>query len=88
MLRKLMLFINPIIVLLSFWACNSVNKLGREPFIVTQAIYHDWVRGQDEKGTDVILQLKKVNPAVNFDSIVFRGVRLSLLLQKAIKRLN
>ena len=47
-----------------------------EAFKVSDAYYQTWVVSNNEKGTNIILILNDVHEGVEFDSIVFRGIRL------------
>ena len=76
MLIKVTLLIVFVYSCFSFPASCSIKHKKPEGFIIKKAYYQSWVASENEKGTDIILELKKVNSDVEFDSIVFRGVRL------------
>lgn len=56
--------------------CSSMRNHNPEPFNVKEAYYQSWVVSDDEKGTDIVLTMNDVKQGVEFDSIVFRGVRM------------
>jgi len=51
-------------------------------FKVNEAYYQSWVVSENDKGTDILLTLNKVEDGVKFDSIIFRGVRLVVFVTK------
>ncbi len=63
-------------ILLSLETCHSVKNLNQHGFEIRQAYYQSWVVSENEKGTNVMLELTKADEGIVFDSIVFRGVRL------------
>jgi hypothetical protein len=76
MLRKVIALFISIMVWSSHIACHSVKDINQEAFKIKQAYYQAWIVSEDEKGTDILLELTKADKAIVFDSIVFRGVRL------------
>ena len=76
MLRKVIVWIVLVYSCFSFSECRTMKHLKPEAFKIKRAYYQSWVVSEDEKGTDIMLELKKVDRGVEFDSIVFRGVRL------------
>ncbi len=57
-------------------ACNTVKNSSDFPFTLQDAFYYSWVAGEDEKGTDIFIELNKLSATIDFDSLIFRGVRL------------
>jgi len=47
-------------------------------FQIKEAYYQSWFKNDNEKGTNVFLELTDVQQGVTFDSIVFRGSMLPL----------
>jgi hypothetical protein len=82
MLRKVILFVIPGMVWLIVCDCLSMKNVNKEAFIIKEAYYQTWVVSNDEKGTDIMLELTRVDKGILFDSIVFRGVRLKAFITR------
>jgi hypothetical protein len=76
MLRKVIIQIFFVFPFISFSECRSVKHFSPDQFKIKKAYYQPWVVSENEKGTDIMLELTKADNGVVFDSIVFRGVRL------------
>jgi len=68
--------------------CSSMRNHNSEPFNIKEAYYQSWVVSDDEKGTDIVLAMNNVKQGVEFDSIVFRGVRMRAFVTKNNKDVN
>jgi hypothetical protein len=80
MLRKVIVLVISAIVSLFVWTCCSLKNVNKEAFKIKEAYYQTWIVSENEKGTDIMLELTKVDKGVIFDSIVFRGVRLKAFI--------
>jgi hypothetical protein len=56
--------------------CSFIKHQNPEVFKIKQAYYQSWVISDNEKGADIVLILNIIKDGVEFDSIVFRGMRL------------
>jgi hypothetical protein len=88
MLRKVIISFLFGTVWLSLLACDTMKGKNTEAFKIKGAYYQTWVVSDNEKGTDIILIIKKVQDGVAFDSIVFRGVRLKAFVTRDNKGVN
>lgn len=73
-------FYSTIILLTTFLTgsltCVSQKKVAIVPFEVLNTTYYSWVAGENEKGTTVEIHLANVASEVQFDSIVFRKMKV------------
>lgn len=76
MLRKVTIIVPFIVAMVLLISCNLIKQNNHKAFRIKEAYYQSWVVSDDEKGTDILLTLGDVKKGVEFDSIVFRGVRL------------
>jgi hypothetical protein len=63
--------------------CSSMKYPNPEVFKLSNAYYQTWVVSDDGKGTDIVLTLKDVHEGVEFDSIVFSGIRFKAFTTKS-----
>ncbi len=82
MLRKVTVLAGLVIIGVGFFNCHTLKNLDKEVFKINQAYYQPWIVSEDEKGTDIIVELSDVEEAVDFDSIVFRGVRMKAFAEQ------
>lgn len=66
------------IVLTVISGCSVLLKSEHELFRITDAYYQSWMVKNLEKGTDVFVELKKLDENVEFTSLVFRGLELDI----------
>ncbi len=59
-------------------ACSPLIRMhpADNSFKVKRSFYQSWIIGENEKGTDVVLELTGIKKEVTFDSLIFRGVKL------------
>lgn len=67
-----------IVFLLFFSGCKILTKRDYVPFTVSDASYYSWFAKGNESGTNIQIRLRDVDPAVKFDSIIFRNVRVAV----------
>lgn len=67
-----------LLFLLMIYGCNIRNGNKIAYFQVKDAYYQSWVLSENEKGTNIILKLENVAKNLVFDSLIFRGVMLSV----------
>ena len=77
MIIKPAVFYSPLLFI--FLNCNTIQQ-EKASFKLEDAYYQPWVINDNEKGTDVIIELTHVAKEITFDSIVFRGVQLPVFL--------
>jgi hypothetical protein len=77
MIIKLAIFYYPL--LLIFLNCNAI-KQDKLSFKLGDAYYQPWVINDNEKGTDVLIELTHVDKGITFDSLIFRGVQLPVFV--------
>ena len=49
-------------------------------FNIKDAYYQSWMINENEKGTNIILNLINVQKGVTFDSLIFRGLKLPVFI--------
>lgn len=69
-----------LLLFLIIHGCNTRNGANIAYFQVKDAFYQSWLLNENEKGTNIILTLEKVDKNVVFDSLIFRGVRLAVAI--------
>ncbi len=67
-----------LLLFLIIYGCNIRNGNNTSYFQVKDAFYQSWVLTENEKGTNIILKLENVDKNIVFDSLIFRGVMLSV----------
>ena len=88
MLRKVIIQVLFICAGASLLDCHSMKCDNPAEFKVKTAYQQSWVVREEEKGTDILLTLFRVKEGVEFDSIVFRGVRLKAFVTKVNKEVQ
>jgi hypothetical protein len=63
-------------------SCSVLRNNNSSPFILKEVTYQSWVVNENEKGTDIVLKVVDVPEGISFDSLVFKGVRVPVTLQK------
>jgi len=58
--------------------CKTIKNKSETLFNVQDAYYQSWVARKEENGTDIIILLVKVQKEIKFDSLIFRGIQLSV----------
>lgn len=66
------------LLFLMIYGCNIRNGANIPYFQVKDAFYQSWVLSENEKGTNIILKMEKVDKNIVFDSLIFRGVMLKV----------
>jgi hypothetical protein len=63
-------------------ACHPLSGMhpSDNSFNVKKARYQSWIIGENEKGTNIVLELTRVKKGVTFDSIIFRGIKLKAFI--------
>jgi|GEM_PF-2410889 len=85
LINKRKTFLAIALLLVSSGIFASPGSSASNPFTVKKAFYQSWVISENEKGTNVVLELTRIRKGVTFDSIIFRGVRMKALVS-ATKR--
>jgi hypothetical protein len=62
-----------------FYACSSIKSLDNKQFTLKDAYYQSWIVNENEKGTNIYIDLSDVAKEVEIDSIIFRGFKLPAL---------
>lgn len=62
-----------------FVRCSSERKL---PFRVKESSYQTWFIDAEEHGTRLWIKVKRPDPGVEFDSVVFRGFQMPVALSE------
>lgn len=57
-----------------------MSKSALQDFNIKDAYYQSWVI--NEKGIDIVIELKNVIPGLEFQSIIFRGLELPISIKK------
>jgi len=64
------------VYLWTFHVGCGVAKNDQSLFKIKEAYYQSWIKSENEKGTNVFIELVNVKAGVEFDSIVFRGNKI------------
>ncbi len=75
---KLIKIFSVIIMLTIISGCSAMLKSEHELFRIEDAYYQSWMVRDLEKGTDVFVELKKLDADIEFTSLVFRGVEVDV----------
>jgi hypothetical protein len=62
--------------------CSSSKNTGEKYFTVKDMYYQSWMINNNEKGTDIIVELTGIKSGVGFDSIIFRGIKLPVFSEE------
>jgi hypothetical protein len=62
--------------------CSCLQCPDNKLFVVKDAYYQSWVVAENEHGTDIFVEIADIKNGVTFDSIVFRGLRLPVVIEK------
>lgn len=63
---------------LVLFSCQALRHNKPAPFKVKDAIYYSWFVNENERGTNVELILTKLNGTIQFESIIFRNIKIPL----------
>ena len=58
--------------------CKTIKNKSETLFNVQDAYYQSWVARKQENGTDIFILLVKIQKEIQFDSLIFRGIQLSV----------
>jgi hypothetical protein len=62
--------------------CSSMKYSGEKLFTLQDAYYQSWVINENEKGTNITVEVTHVKDGVVFDSIIFRGLKLPVFIEE------
>jgi hypothetical protein len=62
--------------------CRTMKNSAEKLFIIKDAYYQSWIINENEKGTNIIIEITNMQPGIIFDSIVFRHTRLPASYQE------
>ncbi|MCD4768984.1 MAG: hypothetical protein K8R35_02310 [Bacteroidales bacterium] len=65
-----------LVMLIVFAGCSAKITNSQKPFKVTDVYYYSWMLGEDEKGTDIIIEVTNREASVEFKSITYRGIEV------------
>lgn len=75
---RLIKILTVIIMFTVISGCSAMLKTEHELFRIQDVYYHSWMVRDIEKGTDVFVELKKLDEGVEFTSLVFRGLEVDV----------
>jgi hypothetical protein len=75
--KNAMLFITVI-----FLGCATTQQLEKNHFTIKSATYQSWMKNENEKGTNVKIEMIKIKDGIVFDSIIFRELRNTINVVK------
>jgi len=82
-MNRIIYITNPIIVIFFiFPGCGVLKNKNNIPFLISDASYYTWIAGEDEHGTNIMLRLKNIKPDVEFDSLIFRNIKVPVLVSE------
>jgi hypothetical protein len=58
--------------------CSSMKNMDEILFAVKDAYYQSWIVSENEKGTNIVIEITNKNKGVVFDSIIFRNKKLPI----------
>lgn len=67
-----------IIILTVISGCSAVLNKEHELFRIQDVYYRSWMVRDIEKGTDVFVELKKLDEDIKFTSLIFRGLEVDV----------
>lgn len=73
-MKYFLLFI--LFITFSSFAVGSQIQPGNNSFKVKRSFYQSWIISENEKGTDIVLELTSIKKGVTFDSLIFRGIKV------------
>jgi hypothetical protein len=82
MKNKYTIFGSILTVVFLFSMCNIMKSSPGKLFKIKEAWYQPWMFNKKEKGTDIVLEMLNVKQGVVFDSIVFRGLKIQVFIEK------
>jgi hypothetical protein len=62
--------------------CSILKNSDEKLFVIRDAYYQSWIRNENEKGTNIVVEVADLQPGISFDSIVFRGTRLQVFCEE------
>jgi hypothetical protein len=62
--------------------CSFVKSSGEKYFEIKDAYYQSWVSRENEKGTNIFIEIKNIKEGTVFDSIIFRGLSLPVFSEE------
>ena len=65
-----------IVVLIAFAGCSTKLTNSHKLFMITDIYYYSWMLGEEEKGTDLIIEVTDRKASVEFISITYRGIEV------------
>lgn len=65
-----------------FRGCSVKSSDDHNLFTLSDITYRSWVRSDTGNGTDITLSMVNVDPAIEFISITFRGIKIPLVTEK------
>jgi hypothetical protein len=68
------------IILIS--GCSSLRNANDKFFTLKNAYYQSWMINNNDKGTNIYIELTDVKPGVEFDSVVFRGIKIPVFIDE------
>ncbi len=70
------------LIVICLTSCQTINKKNRTPFRINSSYYQPWVMSEKERGIDIVLRINCLQKGIEFDSIVFNGVKLPAFITK------
>ncbi|MFP4489617.1 MAG: hypothetical protein ACLFN1_09975 [Bacteroidales bacterium] len=71
-------FLSVIIIITVTGGCSAVLNKEHELFRIQDVYYRSWMVRDIEKGTDVFVELKKLDEDIEFTSLIFRGLEVDV----------
>jgi len=64
------------LIIIGLTNCQTIGKKNSMPFKMNFSYYQPWVMSEKERGIDIVLRITCLQKGIEFDSIVFNGVKL------------
>ena len=82
MLKKPFFSYLALLTVICLISCQTIGKINSMPFRINSSYYQSWVMSEKERGIDIVLRITCLQKGIEFDSIVFNGVKLPAFITK------
>jgi hypothetical protein len=65
-----------------FTSCTMVKSKENPDFIIANSYYQSWMKNENEKGTTVVIEVRKSKEGVVFDSLIFNHKKIPVFSMK------
>ncbi len=76
-----------IVMLITFAGCSAILHNNHLLFKISDIHYYSWMLGENEKGTDIIIEVTDREASVEFKSVTYRGIEVPVSVTEKGKSL-